>query len=65
MLWREINGLNNKLKLTFDEIKRHNSNMSLDEILYAVYDKVKDEYNKPFDVLRNMILEANGIDKLG
>lgn len=59
----EVNGLNNKLKLTFDEIKRHNPNMSLDEVLYAVYDKVKDEYNKPFDVLRNMILEANGIDK--
>ena len=45
--------INNKLKQTFDEIKRHNSNMSLDEVLYAVYDEVKDEYNKPFDVLRN------------
>ena len=60
----EVNGLNNKLKLTFDEIKRHNINMSLDEVLYAVYDEVKCEYNKPFDVLRNMILEANGIDEL-
>ena len=56
--------INNKLKQTFDEIKRHNSNMSLDEVLYAVYDEVKDEYNKPFDVLRNVILEANGIDEL-
>ena len=60
----EVNGLNNKLKLTFDEIKRHNPNMSLDEVLYAVYNKVKAEYNRPFDVLRNMILEANGIDEL-
>ena len=60
----EANGLNNKLKLTFDEIKRHNPNMSLDEVLYAVYDEVKDDYNKPFDVLRNMILEASGIDEL-
>lgn len=60
----EVNGLNNKLKLTFDEIKRHNPNMSLDEVLYAVYGQIKDEYNKPFDVLRNMILEANGIDEL-
>ena len=60
----EVNGLNNKLKLTFDEIKRHNPDMSLDEVLYAVYDEVKDEYNKPFDVLRNMILEANDIDEL-
>ena len=60
----EVNGLNNKLKLTFDEIKRHSPNMSLDEVLYAVYDEVKEKYNKPFDVLRNMILEANGIDEL-
>lgn len=60
----EVNGLNNKLKLTFDEIKRHNPNMSLDEILYGVYDNLKDDYNKPFDVLRNMILEANGINEL-
>ena len=60
----ETNGLNNKLKLTFDEIKRHNPNMSLDEVLYAVYDILKNDYNKPFDILRNMILEANGIDEL-
>ena len=60
----EVNGLNNKLKLTFDEIRRRNMNMSLDEVLYAVYDEVKDEYNKSFDVLRNLILEANNIDEL-
>ena len=62
--YMEVNGLNNKLKLTFDEIKRHNPNMSLDEVLNEVYDTVKEEYNEPFDVLRNMILEANGIDEL-
>lgn len=56
--------INNKLKLFFDEIKRHNPNMSLDEVLYAVYEKVKDEYNKSFDVLRNFILEANNINEL-
>ena len=60
----EINGLNNKLKLTFEEIKRHNPNLSLDEVLYAVYDTLKEDYNKPFDVLRNMILEANEINEL-
>lgn len=60
----EVNGLNNKLKLTFDEIKRHNPNMSLDEVLQAVYDTLKDDYNKPFAVFRNMILEANGINEL-
>ena len=60
----KVNGLDNKLKLTFDEVKRHNLNMSLDEVLYKVYLEVKDDYNKPFDVLRNMILEANNIDEI-
>ena len=52
------------LKQVFTEIKTNNPNMSLDEVLYAVYDEVKDDYNKPFDVLRNMILEENSIDEL-
>ena len=52
------------LKQIFTEIKTNNPNMSLDEVLYAVYDEVKDDYNKPFDVLRNMILEANSINEL-
>ena len=55
---------NKKLRITFDEIKSNNPNMSLDEVLYAVYDKVKDGYNKSFDVLRNRILEEKGIDEL-
>ena len=54
----------NKLKDKFKEIKKSNSDKSLDEILYMVYDEVKDDYNKPFDVLRNMILDANGINEL-
>lgn len=60
----EANELNNKLKLTFNEIKMQNYNMSLDDILYAVYEKVKDEYNMPFNVLRNIILKEKGIDEL-
>ena len=48
----------------FEEVKRNNPNMSLDEILYKVYDLVKNEYNKPFDVLRNVILQENKIDEL-
>lgn len=55
---------NEKLKVVYSEIKNNNPNMSLDEVLYAVYEKIKDEYNMPFDVLRNMILEANDIDEL-
>lgn len=53
-----------KLKITFEKVKKENPNMSLDELLYEVYEKVKDEYNKPFDILRNIILEANNIDEL-
>ena len=52
------------LKMVFEKIKRENPNMSLDEILYAVYVEVKDEYNQPFDVLRNKILEENEINEL-
>ena len=52
------------LKKVFIDIKTNKPNMSLDEVLYAVYDAVKHDYNKPFDVLRNMILEANNIDEL-
>ena len=29
--------------------------MSLEEVLYAVYDTLKDDYNKPSDIFRNMI----------
>ena len=52
------------LKEVFEEIKEENPNKSLDELLYAVYNEVKDEYNESFDVVRNMILEENGINEL-
>ena len=54
----------NKLKLVFERIKREHPEMSLDELLYAVYDEVKEDYQKSFDVLRNEILEANQIEEL-
>lgn len=53
-----------RLKEVFEEIKSKNPNLSLDEVLYKVYEVVKDEYNKPFDVLRNLILEENNINEL-
>lgn len=56
--------LNSKLKLIFEETKRENTNMSLDELLYAVYDKVKEECQASFDVVRNLILQANSIDEI-
>ena len=52
------------LREVFEEVKKNNPNMSLDEVLYEVYKRVKDDYNESFDVLRNMILEANDIDEL-
>ncbi len=55
---------NEKLKSAFNNIKSHNPNMSLDEVLHAVYDEVKNEYNKSFSTLRNDILNANGINEL-
>lgn len=53
-----------KLVNKFNEVKKENPNMSLDETLYKVYELVKDEYKESFDVLRNMILEANNINEL-
>lgn len=51
------------LKKLFLEIRNENSNMSLDELLYATYQKVK-EGDDSFDKWRQLILDANGIDEL-
>ena len=56
--------MDDKLKIVFSEVKKQNSSMSLDELLYAVYEQVKDEYNISFDLLRKKILEANDIDEI-
>ena len=60
----KVNRLDNILKLTFDEVRRHNPEMSLDEVLYKVYNELKSYYNESFEVLRGMILDAAGIDEL-
>lgn len=52
------------LKTTFESLKKKFPDYSLDELLYAVYEQVKDSYSLPFDVLRNMILEECGINEL-
>lgn len=57
------NNLDDKLKFTFDEVKRRNPSYSLDEVLYKVYEIVKDEYQKPFDMLKKEILKSNDIDE--
>lgn len=50
-------------KEIFEKIKGENPNMSLDELLYAVYNETKDNSSQTFDVVRNNILEANKIDE--
>ena len=56
--------MNDKLREVFNEVKNSNPNMSLDEVLYTVYDQVKDDYDMSFDILRKYILEANSINEL-
>ena len=52
------------IKNTYEEIRYDNPDMSLDEVLFAVYDKLKDINDKPFDVFRNLILKYNQIDEI-
>ena len=56
---------NKKIELirVFNTIKEQNPNMSLDELLYAVYNEVKKSEDEMFETLRPLILEANGINE--
>jgi uncharacterized protein len=47
----------------FNKIKTENPTMSLDELIYETYKKMKLE-NERFDVFRNKILNAIGIDEI-
>ena len=58
----EANGLDNKMKLTFDEVKRHNRDLSLDQVLYKTYELLGDK--RPFDLVRKEIIVAVDIDEL-
>ncbi len=60
--YMEVNGLNNKVKLVFDEIRRKNKSLSLDEVLYKTYEVLEDK--RPFDIVRKEILQIAGIDEL-
>ena len=57
----EVNIMSN-LKSAFEEKKRENPEMSLDELLFAVYDDLGTD--EPFNMFRNKILEANNINEL-
>ena len=52
------------IKNTFEEIRYDNPEMSLDEILFAVYDRLHDLNDKPYDIFRNLILKYNRIDEI-
>ena len=52
------------IKNTFEEIRYDNPEMSLDEILFAVYDRLHDINDKPYDIFRNLILKYNRIDEI-
>lgn len=52
------------LKTIFERIKGEKPNLSLDELLSAVYEEVKDDYQEDFAIIRKRILDANGIDEL-
>lgn len=51
------------LKKLYEECKRRNPNMSLDEILYDAFNRVKENDTDSFEEFRKLILEANGIDE--
>lgn len=51
------------LKQIFETTKTINPNMSLDELVYEVYEKVKKD-GDCFELYRAKILEANGIDEI-
>lgn len=55
--------LEEKLCLAFSKVKNGNPNMSLDEILNAVYNNIKEEVQVSFEVAKDMILKANGINE--
>lgn len=54
---------NNDLKKLFVETRKNNPDMSLDEVLYSVYEQVKPD-GESFDTYRTLILKANDIDEI-
>ena len=47
----------------FNKIKEQNPNSSLDELLYAAFNEVKESEKDSFEDFRNQILSANKIDE--
>jgi len=51
------------LRRLFEEVKAENANMSLDEILYEVYERANLGEKENFDKVRALILNANDINE--
>ena len=47
----------------YEDCKKENPNMSLDELLYTTFNKVKDNETDSFDEFRTVILKANNINE--
>ncbi len=61
---KENNMEKERLIELFNKVRNENKDMSLDDVLYKVYEEVKDECNEPFYIIRDEILDANNIDEL-
>lgn len=62
-LEKEVGKEDNVFKKIYKEIKSKHSNYSLDEMLYAIYNEVK-ENDESFDNLRSLILAELGIEEI-
>ena len=55
----EVLGMNEKLIELYNQIRKDNPEMSLDEVLIETYNQIK-----TYDVIKKYILEANNIDEM-
>lgn len=51
-------------KKVFEDLKANKPNLSLDELLYETYKRIRIKEKDGFDKYRHLILEANNIDEL-
>ena len=60
-----VNGIDKKIfKTVFERLRKTNSSLSLDELLYETYLRVRTKGADVFDNYRASILEVNGINEL-
>ena len=55
--------LNERIKQVFSKTKETNPDLSLDELLYKVYNQIKEYTDESFDTIRTLILKENDIDE--